>query len=89
MATAVKDQTTHAVIPVNGNVSDDELLAHLGYKSEFRREFSVSFLRTRFPISLIICHYYKLTETVCFAFSIMGVIASVSSTLSFGLVSGA
>lgn len=29
-----------------------------------------------------------MTETVAFAFSIMGVVASVSSTLSFGLASG-
>ncbi|KAH9854849.1 amino acid transporter [Lenzites betulinus] len=49
--------------------ADDELLAQLGYKSEFRREFS-------------------LLETIAFAFSIMGVVASVSSTLSFPLVSG-
>ncbi|KAJ3876596.1 amino acid/polyamine transporter I [Lentinula edodes] len=49
--------------------TDDMLLAQLGYKSEFKREFS-------------------LVETVAFAFSIMGVIASVSSTLTFGLESG-
>ncbi|THH18199.1 hypothetical protein EW146_g2734 [Bondarzewia mesenterica] len=49
--------------------ADDELLADLGYKSEFKREFS-------------------LVETVAFAFSIMGIVASVSSTLSFPLVSG-
>ncbi|KAI0355500.1 amino acid transporter [Trametes cingulata] len=49
--------------------ADNELLARLGYKSEFRREFS-------------------LIETIAFAFSIMGVVASVSSTLSFPLVSG-
>ncbi|KAH8092526.1 amino acid transporter [Cristinia sonorae] len=49
--------------------ADDETLAHLGYKSEFRREFS-------------------LFETIAFAFSIMGVVASVSSTYSFGLYSG-
>ncbi|KAI0638666.1 amino acid transporter [Trametes polyzona] len=49
--------------------ADDELLAKLGYKSEFRREFS-------------------LLETIAFAFSIMGVVASVSSTMSFPLVSG-
>lgn len=48
---------------------DDLLLAKLGYKSEFRREFS-------------------LIETVAFSFSIMGVIASVSSTLSFPLAAG-
>ncbi|KAG9224254.1 hypothetical protein CCMSSC00406_0004753 [Pleurotus cornucopiae] len=49
--------------------ADNILLAKLGYKSEFKREFS-------------------MTETVAFAFSIMGVVASVSSTLSFGLASG-
>ncbi|OBZ70491.1 hypothetical protein A0H81_09576 [Grifola frondosa] len=49
--------------------ADDVLLAKLGYKSEFKREFS-------------------LIETIAFAFSIMGVIASVSSTMSFPLVSG-
>lgn len=48
---------------------DDVLLAELGYKSEFKREF-------------------KLYEVVFFAFSIMGVIASVTSTWSFMLVSG-
>ncbi|KAG7091468.1 hypothetical protein E1B28_010498 [Marasmius oreades] len=48
---------------------DDVLLATLGYKSQFKREFS-------------------LIETVAFAFSIMGVVAAVSSTLSFGLVGG-
>jgi len=47
---------------------DDVLLAELGYKSEFKREF-------------------KLYEVVFFAFSIMGVIASVTSTWSFMLVS--
>jgi len=49
--------------------ADDKLLAKLGYKSEFRREFS-------------------LIESVAFAFSIMGIVASVSSTFSFPLVSG-
>ncbi|KDR80906.1 hypothetical protein GALMADRAFT_241414 [Galerina marginata CBS 339.88] len=49
--------------------ADNVKLAELGYKSEFRREFS-------------------RLETVSFAFSIMGVVASVSSTLSFGLVNG-
>ncbi|KAF9262529.1 amino acid transporter [Marasmius fiardii PR-910] len=49
--------------------TDDELLATLGYKSEFKREFS-------------------FVETLAFAFSIMGVVASVSSTLSFGLAGG-
>ncbi|KZT30060.1 amino acid transporter [Neolentinus lepideus HHB14362 ss-1] len=49
--------------------ADDVLLAELGYKAEFKREFS-------------------LLETVAFAFSIMGVVASVSSTFSFPLVSG-
>ncbi|KAH9939389.1 amino acid transporter [Epithele typhae] len=58
------DQTLNTV-----RHADDVLLAKLGYKSEFRREFS----------------YF---ETIAFAFSIMGVVASVSSTLSFPLVSG-
>ncbi|KAI9467111.1 amino acid transporter [Lactarius psammicola] len=49
--------------------ADDILLAKLGYKSEFKREFS-------------------LIETVAFSFSIMGIIASVSSTMSFPLAAG-
>ncbi|KAN0088292.1 Amino acid/polyamine transporter I [Tylopilus felleus] len=49
--------------------ADDELLAELGYKAEFKREFS-------------------MLETIAFAISIMGVIASVTSTFSFPLVSG-
>lgn len=49
--------------------ADDKLLAELGYKAEFKREFS-------------------MIETIAFAFSIMGVVASVSSTFSFPLVSG-
>ncbi|KAF5345128.1 hypothetical protein D9757_013873 [Collybiopsis confluens] len=53
--------------------ADDLLLAQLGYKSEFKREFSA---------------WIQLIETVAFSFSIMGVIASVSSTLIFGLDSG-
>ncbi|KAN0126751.1 Amino acid/polyamine transporter I [Russula decolorans] len=48
---------------------DNILLAKLGYKSEFKREFS-------------------LIETVAFSFSIMGVVASVSSTFSFPLLAG-
>ncbi|KAJ6469717.1 APC amino acid permease [Mycena vitilis] len=48
---------------------DNAKLAELGYKSEFKREFS-------------------LLETCAFSFSIMGIVASVSSTLSFGLVNG-
>ncbi|KAH7890929.1 amino acid/polyamine transporter I [Phlebopus sp. FC_14] len=51
------------------NNADDVLLAELGYKSEFKREFS-------------------MIETIAFAFSIMGVVASVSSTFSFPLYSG-
>lgn len=49
--------------------ADDALLAELGYRAEFKREFS-------------------LLETIAFAFSIMGVVASVTSTFSFPLVSG-
>ncbi|KIJ21037.1 amino acid-polyamine-Organocation superfamily protein [Paxillus involutus ATCC 200175] len=60
--------SVHEVDPKFRN-ADDALLAELGYKAEFKREFS-------------------LLETVAFAFSIMGVVASVSSTFSFPLVSG-
>jgi len=49
--------------------ADNKLLARLGYKSEFKREFS-------------------LIETVAFSFSIMGVIASVTSTYSSPLAAG-
>ncbi|KAK0467117.1 APC amino acid permease [Desarmillaria tabescens] len=67
------DTTVHAVVQdvssSPAQLADNAKLAELGYKSEFKREFS-------------------LIETVAFAFSIMGVVASVSSTLSFGLVSG-
>ncbi|KAF8652589.1 hypothetical protein AX16_004310 [Volvariella volvacea WC 439] len=54
---------------LNVHVADNIKLAELGYRSEFKREFS-------------------LLETISFAFFIMGVVASVSSTLEFGLVSG-
>ncbi|ESK86661.1 apc amino acid permease [Moniliophthora roreri MCA 2997] len=69
MGDSEKSEETTLHRGVNLRHADDELLATLGYKSEFKREFS-------------------LIETVAFAFSIMGVVASVSSTLSFGLVSG-
>ncbi|KAF5376884.1 hypothetical protein D9615_007229 [Tricholomella constricta] len=49
--------------------ADDLKLAELGYKSQFKREFS-------------------LMETASFAFSIMALVASISATLEFGLVSG-
>jgi len=49
--------------------ADNVLLAKLGYRSEFKREFS-------------------LIETVAFSFSIMGVVASVTSTFSFPLFAG-
>ncbi|KAH0590065.1 hypothetical protein H2248_000242 [Termitomyces sp. 'cryptogamus'] len=49
--------------------ADDIRLAELGYKSEFRREFS-------------------LFETIALTFSIMALIASVSSTVEFGLING-
>ena len=69
--------------------ADDVLLAKLGYKSEFRREFSVCC--TTYQVLSSFSHKWVLRqrfETVAFAFSIMGVIASVSSTFSFPLVSG-
>lgn len=66
--------------------ADDARLAELGYKGEFRREFSA---RTFFDL-LNRCTdpLVQLIETVAFAFSIMAVIGGVSSTLSFGLASG-
>ncbi|KII85987.1 hypothetical protein PLICRDRAFT_44440 [Plicaturopsis crispa FD-325 SS-3] len=68
-----KESTSTAVQSVDAALdtrhADDVRLAELGYKSEFKREFS-------------------LIETVAFAFSIMGIVASVSSTFSFPLVSG-
>ncbi|KZT70231.1 amino acid transporter [Daedalea quercina L-15889] len=76
-----KSVTTSTAVPVDHQTdhhhpdlselrhADDALLANLGYKSEFKREFS-------------------FIETVAFAFSIMGVVASVASTFSFPLQSG-
>ncbi|EIW75120.1 amino acid transporter [Coniophora puteana RWD-64-598 SS2] len=69
-----KSATNVTIVDAGGDTArvlkeDDVLLAELGYKSEFKREFS-------------------LVETIAFAFSIMGVVASVSSTYSFPLESG-
>lgn len=66
--------------------ADNVLLAKLGYKSEFKREFSVSLCSTMH--GHLILTRNKLIETVAFSFSIMGVIASVSSTYSFPLLAG-
>jgi hypothetical protein len=66
---------------------DNVLLAKLGYKSEFKREFSVSLLCSATHGHLIPTRN-KLIETVAFSFSIMGVVASVSSTFSFPLLAG-
>lgn len=69
--------------------ADDVLLAKLGYKSVFKREFSVSVLLLIFyGLLLHVLCLLQFIETIAFAFSIMGVVASVSSTLSFPLVSG-
>ena len=67
--------------------ADDAKLAELGYRSEFRREFSV---RQMLHLLLLIgsCLLRKRFETVAFAISIMGVVASVTSTFSFGLFNG-
>ncbi|KAI0718175.1 amino acid transporter [Cerioporus squamosus] len=67
-AEKVKTEATEVQV-VEIRDADDARLAELGYKGEFRREFS-------------------LLETVAFAFSIMAVNGGVSSTLSFGLISG-
>jgi hypothetical protein len=66
--------------------ADNILLAKLGYRSEFRREFSVSLCSTTH--GHLIPTRNKLIETVAFSFSIMGVVASVTSTFSFPLVAG-
>ena len=66
--------------------ADNVLLAKLGYRSEFKREFSVSLCSTMH--SRLILTRNKLIETVAFSFSIMGVVASVSSTFSFPLLAG-
>jgi hypothetical protein len=66
--------------------ADNARLAELGYKSEFKREFSV---RVRYAIFRGESQpLLQLIETIAFAFSIMGVVASVTSTFSFPLVSG-
>ena len=90
------DSGSHEDSLVNIRHADDALLAELGYKSEFRREFSVStFAFHTNPgnglesNSRILPGSGQLLETIAFGFSIMGVIASVSSTYSFPLVSGA
>lgn len=65
--------------------ADESALAALGYRQEFRR------VRARFPDSPTpnadgTSQEFSMLSTIAFAFSIMGVAASVSSTLSFGLV---
>jgi hypothetical protein len=67
--------------------ADNNLLARLGYRSEFKREFSVRVPYGPYGQSLV-TDVGQLIETVAFAFSIMGVIASVSSTFSFPLAAG-
>ena len=66
--------------------ADNVLLAKLGYRSEFKREFSVGLCSTTH--GCLILTQNKLIETVAFSFSIMGVVASVSSTFSFPLLAG-
>lgn len=71
--------------------ADNAKLAELGYRSEFRREFSVRQILHRITSSIAdidSCLLRKRFETVAFAISIMGVIASVTSTFSFGLDNG-
>lgn len=66
--------------------ADNVLLAKLGYRSEFKREFSVSLCSATH--GYLIPTRNKLIETVAFSFSIMGVVASVTSTFSFPLLAG-
>jgi len=82
--TVVYHETTHKGIE-EVRRADNVLLAHLGYRSEFKREFSVSGLHDVLSFG---AYDGQLIETVAFSFSIMGVIASVSSTLSFPLAAG-
>jgi len=90
-----KESISNDVTPVHHDAkgiqgirrADNVLLAKLGYKSEFRREFSVSLCSATHG-HLIPTRNNKLIETVAFSFSIMGVVASVSSTFSFPLLAG-
>lgn len=71
--------------------ADNAKLAELGYRSEFRREFSVRQILHLITSSIADIDSFLLRkrfETVAFAISIMGVIASVTSTFSFGLDNG-
>jgi len=69
---------------------DDMRLAELGYRSEFRWEFSVSRhdANVNYAGSCRMENEEQLFETIGFAFSIMGIVVSVLVTLSFPLVSG-
>jgi hypothetical protein len=86
------------------HIADDALLAELGYKSEFKARAllcsRVCVLKIS-PLARVLGTFHILTleqrdwfrafqliETIAFAFSIMGVVASVTSTFSFPLVSG-
>lgn len=66
---------------------DNAKLAELGYRSEFKREFSL--LETcAFSFSIMVrANQHRLYETSSTSIA-QGIVASVSSTLIFGLVSG-
>lgn len=76
--------------PRTADNADDALLAELGYKAEFKREFSVRRRTSRCSAHRGLTHvsHAQMLETIAFAVSIMGVIASVTSTFSFPLASG-
>lgn len=67
---------------------DDALLARLGYKSQFRREFSVSAHASMGWNPMPKMTLAQLLETIAFAFSIMGISSAVSTSFYFPLVAG-
>ena len=84
--TPSNDVSVHQDSETDVRRADDVLLAQLGYKSEFKREFSVGLIISYGKLLGI--ETIQLIETVAFSFSIMGIIASVTSTFSFPLAAG-
>ncbi|KAJ6561189.1 amino acid transporter [Mycena vulgaris] len=79
---SVSEKDTAYVVNV-----DDARLAELGYKSEFKREFSL--LETcAFSFSIMVREYLLSVRNISNYTIPQGIVASISSTLSFGLVSG-
>ena len=81
----------HAVEQSDIIRADNAKLAELGYRSEFRREFSVRQTASRFLCCVLIIGsilLQKRFETIAFGISIMGLVSAVTSTFSFGLFNG-